>query len=264
MIRKRFFDIIPPKGYKRKIIRKRKSYILHPGFAIVKTSIVKIVALLVIVSLSCAGLSTIIKTFAYFNDTENSSGNFYAGTLDFYLSSPANFSPPTLALGESATRTIDFINTANIPKYNITATSFVGALCEYLNLEASLDGGGILYSGNLAAFTYGPLVFEAPEVWSFTLTLPADAPEIIQGQTCQFNFVFFGSQTKNDLPFGEGFSDIEEISNNIAVKICYSAEIRTMDYWKNHTSVYLPHLPQYLGATPTDELINTTTTVNQV
>lgn len=52
----------------------------------IRKSIIKIISLLLFVSLNWAGLSAVIDTFAYYNDTETSLENSYsAGTLDFYL-----------------------------------------------------------------------------------------------------------------------------------------------------------------------------------
>ena len=237
-----------------------------PAFGqIFKRIVLKSVCLLVIISLNWAGLSAILETFAYFNNSETSQANtFTAGTLDFYLESPADFSPSPIAPGESSQRTITFLNTTNIPKYNITATNFSGELCQYLNLETNLDDGGILYSGSLTSFIYGPVIFETPENWHFTLKLPTDVPDTVNGQTCQFDFVFFGSQTKNDLPFGQGFNDTEEITNNIAAEVCQDSEIRSCGYWKIHSNIYKPHLPQTLGGYPTDEIVDTITKANNI
>ena len=251
---------------KKKSDRKKTNYLILGGFADIKTAVVKISAFAVIAGLNWAGFSVVIQTNSYFSDTENSKESTYmAGILDFALISPFDFSPATLDPGGSATRAVHFINAANIPQYNITAASLVGAACDYLNLEASLDGN-ILYSGNLTAFAYGPLVFEDPDRWLFALTLPANALENVQGQSCQFKFVFFGSQIKNGLPFGQGFTDEEDINNNISIadKICYNKEVRSKGFWKNHHVVYLPHLPQYLGAPNEDEIIDTYEKANQV
>ena len=230
-------------------------YIEAPGQAVcvkiikgglARKAILKMVIFGLIIGLNWFGFSAIYQTLGYLNDKETAGGYFSAGALDFILSSPSDFTPFALAPGESATRIIELINTANIPQYNITAGSFVGNLCQYLEAEVSLDGGAILYSGGLEDFIYGPVVFEAPDVWIFVLTLPVDAPESAQGETCQYNSVFFGSQTRNNLPFGLGFNDVEEIGSNIASKFCYDSETRSKGYWKNHESVYLPHLPQIL------------------
>lgn len=223
-------------------------------------TITKMVIFGLIIGLNWAGLSAIYQTASYLNDTETVANSFSAGALDFVLSSPSDFAPVALASGDSAVRTIELINAANTPQYSITAGSFVGNLCQYLDVEVSLDDGGVLYSGTLEEFTYGPVIFESPDVWTFVLTLPPDAPESAQGETCQYNSVFFGSQTRNSLPFGIGFNDTEEISSNIASKFCYDSETRPKGYWKNHESVYLPHLPQNLG----NETISTEAMVDQV
>ena len=60
------------------------------------------------------------------------------------------------------------------------------------------------------------------------------------------------------------FSAFESHVINITAHICNYSETRTMGYWKNHHSVYLPHLPQYLGAPGEDEIIDTQQKVNQV
>lgn len=58
------------------------------SFSLIRKSLVKLVAFCLIVALSWAGLSAVINTFAYFNDTETSSENtFTAGTLDFLVDS---------------------------------------------------------------------------------------------------------------------------------------------------------------------------------
>ncbi len=214
----------------------------------VKKSISKILVVLILIGLNWAGISAVVRTFAYFNDTENSSGSFAAGGLDFYLTSPSDFSPGAIAPGESAERTINFLNNKNIPKYKVKPVNFSGTLCDYLTLQVKLDGVDIGYSGLLIDFDYGPVVFETPEGWTFILTLPTDAPELAQGQICNFNFLFYGSQTENDLPFGGGFNDTEEDISNIASKICQDTETRSKGYWKKKGMAdALTHLPQYLG-----------------
>jgi len=222
-------------------------------FPLMRKSLVKFTAFILIAALNWAGLSAILSTIAYLNDTESSiDNNFAAGTLDFTLTSPSGFDPSSLQIGESATRTISFVNNGNIPKYKVSAANFSGLLCDQLDLAANLDGGDVEYSGKLINFVdFGPQVFADPEDWFFTLTLPSDTPENLIGENCQFNFVFFGSQVRNDLPFGQGFSDTEEENNNVTAKICYDAETRSKGYWKNHEDVYKPYLPQYLGCNTT-------------
>ncbi len=254
----KIYDIIPPQYIN---MRKNKK----PNQAkTLKGGTMKFVVLLLVICLNGLGLSTIITTVSYLFDTETSLDNlFAAGSLDFVLDSPADFAPSLIAPGESTSREINFLNTANLPKYKVRTDGFTGELCDYLKLEASLDGAASV-SSDLIGFTSPIVDFVDPDDWSFKLTLPADAPDTVQGQTCQFKFVFDGSQTENDLPFGQGFNDTEEISNNISAKICQYYGIRSMGYWKTHPSVYVPHLPQFLGAPGEDSIIGNQAQANQI
>jgi len=224
----------------------------------------KIAALLLIAFLSWNGLLAVYQTVAYMSDTESSAdNNFTASTLDFVLEVPFDFSISAIEIGGSATKTIDLINLGNNHKYKVRADNFSGGLCDYLNLEANVDGDVPEYTGSLISFDFGPIVFTDPDVWNFVLSLPSDAPESIIGETCQFKFVFWGSQTRNDLPFGMGFSDTEEEDNSIKAKVCYDAETRSKGYWKNHDDVYKSYLPQYLGCnTVSSECIDSYETIS--
>ncbi|MDD2672664.1 MAG: hypothetical protein PHW43_09660, partial [Syntrophales bacterium] len=173
-----------------------------------------------------------------------------------------DFYPEYLEPGQSSTRTINFLNNDNIPKYKVKAVNFTGELCNYLTLQASLDGIDTGYSGPLTGFEYGPVVYDSPDVWIFTLTLPADAPEPSQGQTCDFNFSFFGSQTKNNLEFGLGFNDTEEDISSVASKVCFNVQTRSKGYWKNHPSAYSGYLPLYLGNELIDNEVQVETILN--
>ena len=260
-----FYNIIPPEGYNGKISRKpssrihfgeinKKSRGFRFGFGILENSLVKIVALLVIVALNFGSLLTVHRTVSYLNNTESSNqNNFISGILDFELNSTQIFSDLDLNGGEQATGTIELVNLDNIPKYKVKADNFSGLLCDYLNLEANLDGDGVEYSGPLKSFDYGPVVFEAPDNWFFSLTLSGNATDTLVGETCIFDFVFYGSQVRNNLPFGQGFTDEENDNNNVKAKLCYDAQTRSCEYWKNHTNVFKPYLPQMLG----NELIDT-------
>jgi len=230
--------------------KKEQKFLIFPALSrlALKTS-----AILLLVCLNWAGLSGLGTTIAYLNDTESSlNNNFTAGTLDFVLTSPSGFDPSTLEIGKSATRTVSMINNGNDPKYKVSAINFSGLLCDYLNLTAYVDATGTIYSGNLMDFVdFGPQEFSFPDDWNFILTLAGDTPEDLIGETCNFDFIFFGSQIRHNLPFGMGFNDIEEEDNNVKATICYDAETRTMGYWKNHFDVYKSYLPQYLGCNST-------------
>jgi hypothetical protein len=247
---KLIYDIMPPEEKKEKIEGRREEKFL------------RIVSLLLILGVvfNWAGFSGVIGTMSYMSDTESSLNNsFTAGSLDFVLGSPNDFMPSPLAPGESAHREINFLNQANYPKYQVKADGFIGELCDDLILEYSLDNAASA-SMNLIGFVSGIVDFVEPDVWSFKLTLPASAPESTQGQTCKFKFVFFGSQIKNNLPFGTGFNDIEEINSSIAAESCEIFEIRSHGYWKEHPEVFADHLPQNLG----NYVVDTSTAANAV
>jgi predicted ribosomally synthesized peptide with SipW-like signal peptide len=212
----------------------------------------KVAVLGIIASLNWISLSVIGQTIAYLNDTETSTSNIFAASiLDFELTSDSDFTPTPIKLGESTTRTIDILNYGNQHKYKVSAINFSGDICDYLILDANLNNGQVTYSGSLKDFIdFGPTVYTDPSSWFCTLTLPSDAPESVLGQTCLFDFVFFGSQTRNDLDFGNGFKDTEEITNNIKSLTCENIEIRSQGYWKNHSEDYI--LPQFLGSYPND------------
>lgn len=245
-----FYDIIPPNVNNVKIKPRP-----------LRKSIERIVALALIIGVSWAGISSIYKTRAYFSDVEESKINYFSsGAVDFQLNSAQVFSSMVLSPGASATGTISVINFYNVPKYKIKTDNFSGALCEYLNLEANLDGGDAEYSGKLNLFDLGPTIFESPDDWFFTLALPASTTDFLIGETCNFNFVFYGSQVKNDLPFGQGFSDTEDASSSIKAKMCFDSEIKSKGYWKNHLDVAKPYLPQMLG----NEIISSTSSAYKV
>jgi predicted ribosomally synthesized peptide with SipW-like signal peptide len=244
------YDIMPPKKKPTKKAVKREDKFLQ------------IVTLLLAVGVvfNWAGFSGIVGTIAYMNDTESSQGNaFVAGALDFVLGSPNDFLPSPLTLGGSASREIEFTNNFNFPKYKVRTDGFNGELCQWLMIEGAVDGGTSI-SLPLETFISNEINFSEPDLWSFKLTLPADAPETAEGKTCQFNFIFDGSQIKNDLPFGMGFNDTEEIASVVISEKCEDYEIKSHGYWKNHPEIYAQYLPQNLGS----YVVDTTTKANAV
>jgi len=232
-------------------------------FNIIKPSLVKLAALMLIVSLNWAGFSAVLQTFSFFGNTEGSPQNiFAAGVLNFELQSLADF--PDVCSNEPAERTISIVNYGNPFKYIASSTEFSGEVCDYVTLQANVGGGEPEYIGPLTGFNFGPLDFSDPDDWVFKVTFNPDLPSGLLGQTCNFKFVFDGSQIKNDLPFGQGFTDTEEIVSNFTAKACCYTEIRSCGYWKTHSDVYKNHLPQALGGYPTDQIINTVTKANNV
>ncbi len=193
-----FYDIIPPRLDNVKI-----------KVGDFKTSIVKIVVLLVIVSLNWAGISAVIETLAYLNDAEDSPQNvFSASTLDFSWDSPVDFSPEVTPT-TTASRTVNVQNDGILGfQYTIQTANATGSLCGDLDLTADLDGSTV-GTWSLTSFNYNAGQFVAPEDWQFTATLTSDGPAL-ENETCDFDFVFDGAQIG-----GAGFYDQEIISNTI-------------------------------------------------
>ncbi len=190
-----------------------------------KNSLVKIISLLIIIGLYWVGLSAIGRTFAYFNDTETSSENTYsAGTLDFSWHSLVDFSPEVTPTA-STSRSISLTNEGSLGfQYAGRTTNTSGTLCDFLNLEAKLDGI-IVYTGSLTSFNYNAGEFStSTDEWQFKVNLSSDDPSL-QNQTCNFDFVFDGTQIG-----GAGFSDQEIISNTITSGIWQKVVINKVYY----------------------------------
>jgi len=188
----------------------------------IRNSIVKFVSVSLIIGLNWAGLSAILETTAYLNDTETSSNNIYtASTLDFSLSSLADFSPEVTPV-VSSNKDVGVSNDGILGfQYKIKAINFTGELCDFLNLEASLDGN-VKYTGSLTGFDYNTGEFSSPEQWHFKASLIGDDPALEQ-QNCSFNIVFNGEQIG-----GAGFSD-EETSDSVISSGTWSTPI-TINY----------------------------------
>jgi len=174
---------------------------------IIKTSITKIAAVLIIVSLNWAGLSSVIGTFAYFNDTENSIGNiFSAGTLDFSIPPFPDFSPEVMPT-QNSTRTINLENDGSLDfQYEIKVENATGILCDHLNLKDDL----IDVFQPLIPFVSATTTFSDKSAWLFTVKL-TDDDEGLQNQTCTFDLVFNGWQIDSDGTWG--FGNKEVLSN---------------------------------------------------
>jgi len=210
-----FYDIIPPKviegmKYEKKLAEIKKLDKPRPRFVIWRNFILKITVILLIVGLNWTGLSVVIETLGFLNDTEDSAQNiFAASTLDFSLDSPPDFSPIIIPNATSS-RDISVLNDGILDfDYKVEATNTVGVLCDHLDLEAKLNGTST-FNGALTDFDYNVGGFATTtRDWQFIATLTSNDPSL-QNQTCVFDFVFDGVQIG-----GAGFYDQEIIPNTV-------------------------------------------------
>jgi cysteine-rich repeat protein len=138
--------------------------------------------------------------------------------VDFELSSAADFSPSPLECAGAAERTVSLVNNGNPFKYSVASADFSSPLCDYAHLEANLNGGAPEYSGALKDFYLSPFEYSSATDWVFKLTLASNTPSSLDGATCGFKFVFFGSQVRHGLALGGGFYDREEIENSLTAQ----------------------------------------------
>jgi hypothetical protein len=174
-----------------------------------------VLAFLIMVGIGVLG---IVTTKANFSDIEGLANNLFAmGNLHFNLSSPADFSPQGQCEA-TPTRNITITNLGNPFRYKVKTANASGALCQYLTLQASVDGVPVC-SGSLTSFECDNQVFPeiAPgpsHVWTFTATYGAGAPS---NSSCSFDFAY--SSWQMYLSAG-GFTDEQTISNLITKGDC--------------------------------------------
>ncbi|MFA5789347.1 MAG: lamin tail domain-containing protein, partial [Candidatus Gracilibacteria bacterium] len=223
--------------------------------------LLRLTALILLSTMSAMLLRGVGGTVAYLSDLESSTNNeFTAGTLDFQLSSRVSTSSICVTPRTPLQKTISITNLGNPLRYQTLTNNFSGAVCDYVWLEANINGGTPEYTGPVKDFDYGLTAFSNPDDWNFVLSTSTTTPLELQGQTCEFTFDFQGAQTRNNLTFPTGFSDFENSQTEVQAPYCQDYEIRSMGYWKNHHEIYEEHLPQFLGATTTDEFGNATGT----
>lgn len=186
----------------------------------IRGSVLKIVTLLMIIGLNWTGLCAVGETISYFTDTEDvKDSNFQIATLDFSVNSLSGFAPGSLAEGEHSYRTVNVSNEGDLNfQYRISAKSLTGDLCDYVSLEANLDGGAVECANTgLSGFACSPFTFSDPDQWSFNATLSPSTPTTMQGKSCGFKISFEAWQEGGSYGTG-GFSDIEEIDSGVSMK----------------------------------------------
>ncbi|MBT9168993.1 MAG: hypothetical protein DDT19_02345 [Syntrophomonadaceae bacterium] len=210
----------------------------------IRNSLFKILAIMLIIGLKWIGLSAVVETAAYYNDTETSLENSLSvGTLDFSLTAgdwePEDISSKMVP-GDTVTRDISVINNGSLTFQYFVKSEMIGGdkdFCNTLELEAKLDGK-LVYSNGLRGFESEVTIFSnSTDEWNFKVILPENVPEKLEGMTCEFKFVFDGWQENLEK---SGFSDNEEVEN-----------ILKSGSWVSLTSKYSPiadaHINQAVG-----------------
>ncbi|MFH1990587.1 MAG: TasA family protein [Patescibacteria group bacterium] len=199
------------KNVRKKKTLTRKKRITRPNLAVIRLSIAKIVAVLLIIGLNWVGLSAVVGTFTYFNDTETAEQNVYmVGSLDMALTSAGNFFPQ-LTPSQNSSRDITVANQGSLDfRYKVKINNLSGNLsfCNNLNLKATLNSG-ILYDGSLAGFK----IATTTNLGAINFTASSNAHGF--NQACNFDLVFTAWQVNLDNE-NLGFNDEESISNSIA------------------------------------------------
>jgi len=227
------------------------------SFGLFSKPILRITALILLFTMSTALLRGVGGTVAYLSDNEISNNNeFTAGTLDFSLDTAVATNSICAATGNPLEKSIHFNNFGNPFRYTASSSNISGDVCDYVNLIADINGGDPEYTGPIKDFDYGLTEFSDPTDWTFNLSFATDIPAELEGQICTFSTDFKGQQTRHNLTFPTGFSDFETFSTEVQAPYCNNYEIRSHGYWKTHPEIYRPHLPQFIGATITDEFGN--------
>lgn len=181
-------------------------------------AVLKISLLVWSATLAWTGLSPIGGSWASFGDSEKSENNsFAAGSLDFRLT-PTGFTKEPIPGGEVLARNVNILNGGEAFRYEVFSAELSGPLCDYVELEAGPRNGDAEYSGPLHDFRYGPVDSDGFDKWSFGVSFRPDVPEDLRNETCRFKIIFSGSRSSGDLPFGEGFTDEEEITDEVSFK----------------------------------------------
>ena len=207
------------KGKRKK--RKRQ----NRGLSIIKKSIIKTLAILLIVGLNWTGLLAVGRTFGYFNDIENSPENIYqAGTLDFSAKGLGDFSL-NLNPNNQAVRNVMVGNEGSLEfKHLVEASDLEGDLCDYLNIMAMFEGDE-KYDGSLVGLSSEIVEvagFTPNKNWNFKISFSGDKNDTssLDGKACQFNFYFKAWQTNMDkYNEGSGFTDQEKVFTRVSLRV---------------------------------------------
>ncbi|MDP1707160.1 MAG: lamin tail domain-containing protein [bacterium] len=206
---------VKPRVVRKRVVRKTTLSVRKAR----PNALVKFLAVILMVGLNSAGLSSLGYTMGYYNDVETSTGNtFSAGEVDFSLgvsgwqaTSTAISMPP----GDITKKEITIDPQDSNPfQYFATSTNFIGDadFCSGLNVTAKLEGD-TMYNGPLTGLKTATTT--TLDSWEFTYTTGVNN---FQNKVCDFDIDYNGWQTRHNYPTYEngGYSDTEKVPNHLA------------------------------------------------
>jgi len=165
--------------------------------------------LLYLIIISIAFFSNNI-TSAYFSDNKTSEpNNFKVGSLDFSLKE-GNLFLNGVTPQQSGYLSFVMQKTGNLNfQYQIRALNPAGELCDYLNLEARLNGDVFSWQGSPSDFSDHVLEAQNPEAWFFDFSLN-NTNKFVQNKSCYLRFVFDAWQANLENN-SQGFTKTKEL-----------------------------------------------------
>jgi predicted ribosomally synthesized peptide with SipW-like signal peptide len=180
--------------------------------------LLKLLAVILMVSLNSVGLSGLGYTMGYYNDVESSTENtFQAGSVDFSLATSgwqATSTAVSMPPGDITKKTVEIDPLESNPfQYFATSTNFIGDadFCSGLNVTAKLEGVSV-YNGPLTGLLTAATT--TLNSWEFTYTAGVNN---FQNRVCDFDIDYNGWQTRHNPTYENGgYSDTEKVPNHLA------------------------------------------------
>ena len=163
------------------------------------------------------GVSGIIPTNAYFNDTESSTGNtFTAGTLDISLDNTNTYSSSLMYPSDATTTTISISNAGSLDSQYIASTTIMdneASVCDYVTMTAT--GPDNSFTGLIKNFISNA-TSTTNAVWNYSFTISPTAPPSVWGKTCFFKWTYTAWQDNLPNSFS-GFSSVKEKLGSVRI-----------------------------------------------
>jgi len=207
----RLSPVLALKKYEYKVIP-------SPYTASVPRLLMKLVAIILVVSINSIGLFNIGATLGYYGDKESSDENiFQAGSVDFIATTTPQQDPLAISLNmepwTTTSRSYSVHPLASNPFQYFASTTITDGdrdFCE--GIQATFkQGTGTLFTGSFSnLITATTTTFE-----DFSLDATTGAGNF-QNKFCNFDIDFNGWQTRHNLPSLTGYSDRESATSTLA------------------------------------------------